>query len=113
MTDQSDVPQGLSPEALDLFLDLTEGEEDLTAAQWQSALQAARLITTADRLEEAVGADLIVIGSAGQPVAHPALAEARQARATALSALGRIRQAHAPASAAGAALVAKRWAKRG
>ena len=105
-----EIPDGLSEEAADLFADLSE-DQDLTPAEWQAALQAARLVTMADRLDASVGEDLMIPGSAGQQVVNPAIAEARQARTAALAALNRIRSQRNPASAAGSALASNRWKK--
>lgn len=82
---------------------------------------ACREVDLIERLEAAlVGAELIVRGSQGQPVANPLVAEIRQHRQTSKALLGSLKlpdddAARAPgdASAAGRALVATRWRRSG
>lgn len=107
-----DVPDGLSPDAVDLIADVVESRE-LDAVEFQSLLQAARLVSLADRCEAEV-TDVVSVGSQGQPVAHPLIGEARSCRVAALAALRALGLApgQSSASAAGAALVAQRWSGR-
>lgn len=118
-TPKIEPPDGLSADAADLWDDLTEARAaTITPEQLGALVQAVRLVTLADRLAAAVGDDLIVPGSQGQPVSNPALAEARMSRSaavTCLRALGLASSVSASgpmaASEAGRALVGRRWAK--
>lgn len=112
MTDPQ-TPEGFSDDARDLFLDVTEASPELAPQRFHSLVQACRLVSLADRCETAIGDDWTVPGYKGQPQANALIGEARLARAAAVVALKAAGLAPAPssASAAGAALVARRWAR--
>jgi hypothetical protein len=88
-----------------------EDERDLDAASTAALFEACALLALADQMQAQVAADgLMVAGSAGQPVPNGLLTEIRLARSAAigtLRALG-VAPAQNAASAAGAALAAKR-----
>ncbi len=87
----------------------TLGGADLTALYY-----AVDLLDAADTMAAQADTEgLVVQGSQGQPVAHPLLSEVRLSRAAALSAIRALGLSErSAASAAGAALVGKRWANR-
>lgn len=94
--DDLGLPDHLTDEARDLVSgvleDLDESGEEPDALTWGALLQAAELISTADRLDEvARAADYMATGSQGQKVLHPAVAESRQARAAAAATITRLR----------------------
>ena len=116
MTDRPEtvVPEGLSSDGRDLFLDVTESHDgDLSAERFHALVQACRLVTLADQMTEALGGTMLVDGYKGQPVPNGLLTEIRLARAAAVAALktAGLQAPASSASAAGAALVRKRWAK--
>ena len=91
-----DLPEHLSEEARDLVSgvleDLTDAGEEPDAYLWAAVLQAAELISTADRLDAvARAADYVAQGSQGQEVLHPAVQEARQARTAAAKTITALR----------------------
>ncbi|MBI1376084.1 MAG: hypothetical protein GC157_01155 [Frankiales bacterium] len=108
------VPEGLSDDARDLFLDVLEADPELDAHRFHALVQACRLISLADTCEASIGESVTVPGYRGQPVANPLIGEARLARAAAVVALkaAGLTPTASSASAAGAALVRKRWASR-
>jgi hypothetical protein len=114
LTTSPEVPDDLSDEARDLFLDVTEADPDLSADRFHALVQACRLVTLADRMEAALGADFVVVGYKGQPVPNGLVTEIRLARAAAVAALkaAGLQPPASSKSAAGAALVAHRWAAR-
>jgi len=107
----SNVPPGLSDEARDLFLDVTEADPDLAADRFHALVQACRLVTLADRAEAALGDEFTVAGYKGQPTPNGLLTEIRLSRSAAVAALksAGLVAATSSASAAGSALAAKRW----
>lgn len=109
-------PDNLTPEALDLFTDFVEEQGDkLTASQFASLVQACRLISLADRAEEAIGGQWVIAGYRGQQIANPLISDARMARASAVQALkaaGLDSRGGLSASRAGAALVGARYGRR-
>ncbi|MGW4154108.1 hypothetical protein ACWEDF_13255 [Micromonospora chersina] len=109
-------PDNLSADALDLFADVTEEHGDrLTASQFHSLIQACRLVSLADRAEEAIGDQWVIAGYRGQMIANPLISDARMARASAVQALkaaGLDARGGMSASRAGAALVAARYGRR-
>lgn len=106
-------PAGLSPDALDLFEDVTAAHgTDLAAERFGALIQACRMVTLADRAEASLGDDFTVPGYKGQPTPNGLLSEIRLGRAaavTALKAFGLTPQTSA--SAAGAALAFRRHHK--
>lgn len=111
-----EIPDDLSPDAADFLADVLGAHDDLPAAAFQSVVQIARMISRADDLDALVAEQgLMVRGSQGQDVLHPAVAEARQARTHALAALRALGLAasFSKPSAAGSALASKRWQNRG
>ncbi len=108
-------PDNLTPDALDLFADVTEEHGDrLTASQFHSLIAACRLISLADRAEEAIGDAWTIPGYRGATIANPLIGEARMARASAVQALksaGLDARGGMSASRAGAALVAARYGR--
>jgi hypothetical protein len=105
------VPSGLSPDAEDLFRDVSrERAESMTPERHAALLQACRLVAMADRAEGAMGSDLIVTGYKGQPVPNGLLSEVRLARSAAVDALkaAGLGPVQSSASAAGSALARKR-----
>ncbi|MER7440463.1 hypothetical protein [Micromonospora avicenniae] len=108
-------PDNLTPDALDLFADVSEEHGDrLTASQFHSLVQACRLVSIADRAEEAIGDAWVIPGYRGQMIANPLIGEARMARASAVQALkaAGLDSRAGSASAAGAALAGRRWRGR-
>jgi len=93
---------------------LEEHAAVLDSTAYARLYHAAALETAADRLDAiALAANYMSIGSASQPIIHPAVAEARQARATAASILGRLVPAptsgRMTASERGRAAASARW----
>ena len=83
--DDLGLPEHLTEEARDLVSgvldDLDEAGEEPDAYTWGALMQAAELISTADRLDRiARDADYVSTGSQGQEVLHPAIPQARTAR---------------------------------
>lgn len=115
MSTEIDVPEGLSPDAADLYEDVM-AEADLSPIQHAQLIQACRLITLADRAEEAIGEELIVDGYRGRPVENPLIAAAVRARSAAAAVLSRaglnLRAPAGSTTAAAAALASKRWQGR-
>ncbi|SNR57803.1 hypothetical protein SAMN06264365_103413 [Actinoplanes regularis] len=105
-------PGNLTPDALDVFEDVvSERGDKMTPEAFAALVQACRLISLADRAEDAIGDAWIIQGYRGQPVANPLLGEARMARASAVQALKvvGIVPGSTSASRAGAALAGARW----
>lgn len=111
------LPSSWSESARELYVAVEESNPNLTAAQLATLYEAAALIAQADACQLVIDADgLTITGSAGQTAAHPLLSEVRLSRVQAMAALKALGLAAHPvgsASAAGAALVAKRWQARG
>jgi hypothetical protein len=108
------VPRGLATGGKRLWRKVT-GEYELTGAELELLLQAARTVDELDQLESALaGGNVITTGSRGQAVANPLLAQVRQHRAT----LGRLITAlglpddEAPAQPTAASLRASDAAQR-
>ncbi|MGN6242958.1 MAG: hypothetical protein ACTHLH_06965 [Solirubrobacterales bacterium] len=95
----SDLPSEWTENARETFLGVSEELGDsMTAAQSGSLWHACALETAADRLDAvAAEAGYVSRGSTGQIVAHPAAVEARLARTSAATILGRLTPA-APGS---------------
>lgn len=65
------------------FWRATMGHFELTDAEMATLFEACRTLDALDELAAVVARDgLMVTGSTGQPVVHPAVAEARQQRVT-------------------------------
>ncbi|MET7966723.1 hypothetical protein [Micromonospora sp. NPDC005305] len=110
-------PGGLTSDALDLWHDvLEENGNTITAVGFGALVQAVKLVSLADRAEEAIGDQWIVPGYRGQLVANPLVGEARMARSAAVTALRSVGLHLAEPSAAsnaGRALVGQRWRRNG
>ncbi|GEB46927.1 hypothetical protein MTE01_28720 [Microbacterium testaceum] len=96
------------------FRDIVDAHPSLEKAKLSALYGACDLLSDADKMQARIDADgLMVAGSMGQQVAHPLIAEVRQYRRAALDAIKALGlDGRSGASAAGAALVAKRWASR-
>jgi hypothetical protein len=99
----SALPDHWSMDAVDLFETVVEERgEGLSGEDVAALVYACELTTTADRLEEvARRAHFEAVGPQGQKILHPAIPEARQARATASKILTGLPRAAAPAPAHG------------
>ncbi|SEJ45292.1 hypothetical protein [Demequina mangrovi] len=96
--DEWPLPDDWTPEARDVFLGVLDERPDLAGAELSSLSQAAALVSSADRLDEAArAAGYVSTGSMGQPVVHPASVESRLARTAAATILARL-AASGPAS---------------
>ncbi len=109
------LPEAWSLSARETYAAIAEDRPDLDAVQTSTLYEAAALIATADAMQAIVDAEgLTTTGSQSQLVAHPLLSEIRLSRVQAMAALKALGiSAPSSASAAGSALVAKRWARRG
>lgn len=111
------LPASWSLSAREAYVAIEESNANLTPAQLATLYEAAALLAQADACQLVIDADgLTITGSAGQTAAHPLLSEVRLSRVQAMAALKAIGLATHPvgsASAAGAALVSKRWQARG
>lgn len=86
-----DLPEAWSDPARETYLAVLGEYPDLTSAQQAALWQAASLESAADHLDAvAQAAGYVSEGSMGQVVIHPAVPEARQARATAGQILQRL-----------------------
>lgn len=96
------------------FQDIIDAAPTLAGSDLTALYYAVDLLDAADTMQaQADEEGLVVSGSQGQPVAHPLLSEVRLSRAAALSAIRALGLSErSAASAAGAALVGKRWANR-
>lgn len=96
------------------FREVTEAHPALEKSTLSALYGACDLISEADEMQKVIDADgRTVSGSMGQKVAHPLIAEVRQYRKAALDTIKALGLAgNASASAAGAALVAKRYGAR-
>jgi hypothetical protein len=96
------------------FQDIIDAAPTLAGSDLTALYYAVDLLNAADVMQaQADKEGLVVEGSQGQPVAHPLLSEVRLSRAAALSAIRALGLSErSAASAAGAALVGKRWANR-
>lgn len=90
MTNRTKLPVGLGKSGRALWRKLTEniGYELQELAYLEAACRLEDRAVELDALVEAEG--LMVHGSKGQPVLHPAVAEARQARAEQARLLARV-----------------------
>jgi hypothetical protein len=96
------------------FRDIVDAHPTLEKAKLSALYSACDLLSEADAMQARIAEDgLMVAGSMGQQVAHPLIAEVRQYRRAALDAIKALGlDGRSGASAAGAALVAKRWSSR-
>jgi hypothetical protein len=105
------LPATWSESAKETYAQIAEENPNLDAASLSTLYEACGLFALADALAEQVAKDgYMVTGSAGQPAAHPLLAEVRLNRIQAMAALKAlgIAQNQSAASKAGAALAMKR-----
>ena len=121
--DDLGLPDHLTDEARDLVSgvleDLDEAGEEPDAYLWAALLQAAELISTADRLDAiARAAEYVQAGSQGQEKLHEAIPQARTARVEAgkiiVALRGKVETRHRFASGAGGSAsraASSRWAK--
>ncbi|WP_435586583.1 hypothetical protein [Micromonospora aurantiaca (nom. illeg.)] len=111
-----DPPADLTPDALDLWEDiLTNHGETITTIGFGALVQAVKLVTLADRAEEAIGDQWLVTGYRGAPVANPLADTARQARTAAIAAMKAVGVNlgdDPPSTNAGRALAGARWRRR-
>jgi hypothetical protein len=109
------LPEAWSASAKETYVQIEREHPDLDSSSLATLYEACGLFALADALQARVDEDgYVVKGSQGQPTAHPLLSEVRLNRVQAMSslrALG-IARLQSAASAAGAALVAKRWQGR-
>lgn len=100
--------------ATEAFQAIIDAAPTLAGSDLTALYYAVDLLDAADTMQaQADEEGLVVQGSQGQPVAHPLLSEVRLSRASALSAIRALGLSErSAASAAGAALVGKRWDKR-
>ncbi len=111
----ADLPAWWSASARETYAQIEE-EHALGPIEAATLFEACALLAFADDAEALVRRDgLTSVGSMGQPTAHPLVAEVRQFRREALAALRALGLARgqSSASAAGAALAAKRHTGRG
>lgn len=96
------------------FRDVADANPTMEKAKLSALYSACDLLSEADKMQERVDADgLVVTGSQGQPVAHPLVAEIRQYRRAALETLKALAvDGRGGSSSAGAALANKRWSSR-
>lgn len=96
------------------FRDIVDAHPTLEKAKLSALYGACDLLSEADAMQARIANDgLMVAGSMGQQVAHPLIAEVRQYRRAALDAIKALGlDGRSGASAAGAALVSKRWSSR-
>ncbi|SCE84126.1 hypothetical protein GA0074695_1529 [Micromonospora viridifaciens] len=110
-----DPPPDLTPDALDLWEDiLTHHGATITTIGFGALVQSVKLVALADRAEEAIGSDFVVIGFRGAPVSNPLFDTVRQARTAAVTALKTVgaNLGDAPSGTnAGRALAGARWRK--
>ncbi|WP_295125952.1 hypothetical protein [uncultured Leifsonia sp.] len=86
-----ELPADWTDGARDLFLSVIEQRPDLAGAELGALEQAAALHSSAERLDEvSVAAGMVALGSMGQTIVHPAVAEARLARVASASILARL-----------------------
>lgn len=116
MTEPADryagLPDEWSDSAKETHAAVFEDHPDLDVTALAALHHACSLESVADMLDAQVREDgTMILGSTGQRVLHPGIAEARLARAAAVAALKAlgIAPGQSPASAAGAALAGKRW----
>ncbi|RFA11980.1 hypothetical protein B7R21_11645 [Subtercola boreus] len=85
------LPPDWTDSARDVFLGGIDERPDLAGAELASLEHAAALTSSADRLDGvARDAGIVATGSTGQVVLHPAVTEARLARASASTILARL-----------------------
>jgi hypothetical protein len=104
------ITRSLSSRAI--FAEITAENPYLDASSQATLYKASALLASADATDAHIEADgLLILGSRGQPVAHVLIGEARMARVQALAALRSfgLETGQWPPSAAGSALVSKRW----
>lgn len=101
MTAKPKAPQGLGDKAKVVWNEIANNY-DLRIDELRVLEDACREIDLIERLEEALqGADLIVTGSMGQPVASPLVQELRQHRGVLARLLGWLKLPDDEAPAAG------------
>ncbi|WP_158863719.1 hypothetical protein [Leifsonia sp. AG29] len=89
--DAWELPADWTDGARDLFLSVIEQRPDLAGAELGALEQAAALHSSAERLDEvSIAAGMVALGSMGQTIVHPAVAEARLARTASASILARL-----------------------
>lgn len=106
------LPSTWSLSAKATFAEISAENPHIGASEQATIYEACTLIASADAMDEKVQAEgLTIKGSRGQSVSHPLLAESRMCRIGALAALRSLglAKSQSAASAAGAALVSKRW----
>lgn len=113
MTDHAPRP-GWSSGATSTFEEILAANPSLSGGSIESLYAAVDLLSAADVMQAQINADgLLATGSQGQTVAHPLISEVRQYRKEALATIRALGlTTRSSASAAGAALVAKRWNNR-
>jgi hypothetical protein len=105
-------PPTWSDSAKETFAAIEAEHADLDAVSRATLSEACTLLAAADAMQARIDADgVIVVGSQGQPAAHPLISEVRMARVQALSALKAlgIARGQSRSSQAGSALASKRW----
>ncbi len=109
------LPSSWSASAQETYAAVVEDHPNLDATPRATLFEAACLIAQADAMQLVIDAEgLTTTGSQGQLTAHPLLSEIRLSRVQAMAALRALGVSPASsASAAGSALVAKRWERRG
>lgn len=108
------MPDHWSAAAYEAVDEVLAGRPDLGGADVAALEQAAELISLADDLSAvARAAGYVSRGDAGQVTTHRAVTEARMARASAATILGRLAEADpvVDRSAAGRSLARKRWTR--
>lgn len=115
MTDTAQPRPDWTDDATAHFDGIVEANPTISGGALESLYSAIDLLSAADVMQRQVDADgLTVEGSQGQKVAHPLISEVRQYRKEALATIRSLGlTTRSAASAAGAALVAKRWQNRG
>lgn len=109
------LPESWSGSARETYVQVEEGLQEPCAATLALLFEACALIARADALAEVVERDGFMVDGYRSKVIHPAIPEERHARTAAmktLQALG-VAPGQSGASAAGAALVRKRWGAGG
>lgn len=110
MATKHEAPDGLGDKALVVWTEIAEGY-DLRIDELRVLEDACREIDLIERLEEDLKtADLIVVGSMGQPVASPLVQELRQHRGVLARLLGWLKLPDEEAPAKGNASASARQA---
>lgn len=98
--DDGVYPAHWSEAARDAVEHVLEARPGLVGAEFAALTEAANLISTADGLDVvARESSYMSVGSAGQPVVHPAVTASTTARAAAATILARLTVAAGPAAA--------------